>query len=243
MLHVSSRSRNAPAHALLDGLRTRFLTPSSPEQAAFHEAFAHLVALLRSSRSGARSNVCLAEAQGEWTPGCHGNPCTTRAVASPRLRGLKESRRRARIRANSTSTVASVVKRQSANPANASVDRALTPTALQACNTCAVSQSNARSVRPRRRDLQAVPACTSRRDPGPHREGCAGVSLVQTQKVGGSRERGRGRRAQRGYGLVKPYGSRRHRRRSRGSCSRSVWSAGSSPGRTRTPGRGRRGGQ
>ncbi len=44
-------------------------------------------------------------------------------------------------------------------------------------------------------------------------------------------------------GRVKPCGSRRRRRRSRGSCSRSVWSAGSSLGRTRTPGRGRRGGR
>ena len=44
-------------------------------------------------------------------------------------------------------------------------------------------------------------------------------------------------------GRVKPCESRRRRRRSRGSCSRSVWSAGSSLGRTRTPGRGRRGGQ
>ena len=44
-------------------------------------------------------------------------------------------------------------------------------------------------------------------------------------------------------GRVKPCESRRRRPRSRGSCSRSVWSAGSSPGRTRTPGRGPRGGQ
>jgi hypothetical protein len=46
-------------HAILDGLRDQLIRPSSPDQAAFHEGFADIIALLSNLRSEALIQVAL----------------------------------------------------------------------------------------------------------------------------------------------------------------------------------------
>ncbi|MBM3810642.1 MAG: hypothetical protein FJW20_03290 [Acidimicrobiia bacterium] len=101
------------AHALLDGLRRRYMEPSSPDQGAFHEGFSDLVALLsvfslprvvesllgpkrlqasRLTPERLRSSVLfsLAEQMGEEIAGARGMPLRRSATLSPSPRLLKD---------------------------------------------------------------------------------------------------------------------------------------------------------
>ena len=54
-------------HAILDGLRTEFMRPSSIDQAAFHEGFADIVALLSAFKSKELINLALGGSQTDKT--------------------------------------------------------------------------------------------------------------------------------------------------------------------------------